>query len=192
MCPAILSPTIPNTFGKTTGPMRSHPDDILRQINPLKNGLGLVGILLSLVTLATRAEIVVSEIMYHPTPVTETDVSDSGEYLELYNTGSDTVNLSGHHFDRGITFAFPEGTLVQPHSYIVLAKTVSAHVSTVPSERLFGGYTGMLSNSGETIRLVGPADQIIASVTYGTTGDWPAAADGTGHSLIFDLSLIHI
>ena len=123
--------------------------------------------------------------MYHPTPIREGDVEDAGEYLELYNSGPDTVDLSGYAFDRGISFTFPEGTFLQANSYLVVTKTPSPLTATIPAESLFSGFTGTLSNAGESIRLVSPMDRTITAVTYGTLGDWPAAADGTGHSLVF-------
>ena len=131
------------------------------------------------------ATVVLSEIMYHPLPVSETDDSELGEYLELYNSGTDTVRLGGYHFDRGITFVFPANATLPAKSYLLLVKSLEGFPEQANQRATYSGYTGSLSNSGETLRLKDALDQTVFSVRYGSTGDWPAAPDGTGHSLVY-------
>ncbi|MDB4798163.1 lamin tail domain-containing protein [Verrucomicrobia bacterium] len=135
--------------------------------------------------LPLNAQLVISEIMYHPLPLSPDDDSEAGEYIELYNSGSDSIDLSGHHIDRGITYQFPDNAFISARSYIVVAKDREALPDSLAENRIFTGFTGTLSNAGETIRLLNSLDQTVADVRYGTTGDWPAAPDGTGHSLVF-------
>jgi hypothetical protein len=135
--------------------------------------------------LPLNAQLVISEIMYHPLPLSPDDDGEAGEYIELYNSGSDSIDLSGHHIDRGITYQFPDNTVISSKSYIVVAKIREALPDSLAENRIFIGFTGTLSNAGETIRLLNSLDQTVARVRYGTTGDWPAAPDGTGHSLVF-------
>ncbi|RME91986.1 MAG: lamin tail domain-containing protein, partial [Verrucomicrobia bacterium] len=60
-----------------------------------------------------------TEIMYHPAGA---DPAEPGEYLELYNAGSEAVDLAGWRFDRGIDFVFPEGTILEPRGFLLVAK----------------------------------------------------------------------
>ena len=146
-------------------------------------GTILTAILLTLAPL--HAELVISEVMYHPLPLSPADEEEMGEFIEIYNSGSESINLTGYHFDRGITYLFPNNSSISAKSYIVIAKTGEGLPVSLPKDRIFIGFSGSLSNAGETIRLLNSLDQTVASVRYGTTGDWPAAPDGTGHSLVY-------
>ena len=149
------------------------------------SSLGLFLAIISLAVPPANAALLISEIMYHPLPLSQNDATEAGEFVELYNSGPDSINLTGHHFDRGITYPFPENAIIPAKGYIVLAKDRQALPNSLSQDRVFIGFSGALSNSGETIRLVDSLDQTVASVRYCSTGDWPAAPDGTGHSLVF-------
>ncbi len=133
-----------------------------------------------------EAEIMVSEVMYHPRPISdlEPEEAETGEFIELLNTGSQTVDLSGFHFDRGITYRFPDGTRIQPGEFLVIARNPVALISESPLSDALGPYLGSLSNSSETIRLNTALDQPLFSFRYQSKGHWPASPDGTGHSLV--------
>ncbi len=45
---------------------------------------------------------VINELMYDPI-----SGNDDDQYIELYNKGTNTVNLSGWQFTAGVTFTFP-------------------------------------------------------------------------------------
>jgi hypothetical protein len=47
-----------------------------------------------------------NEIMYHP--ISENNLE---EYIELFNAGTNTVNLAGWRFVTGVRFTFPEVTI---------------------------------------------------------------------------------
>ena len=127
-----------------------------------------------------EAEIMVSEVMYHPRPISnlEPEEAETGEFIELLNTGSQTVDLSGFHFDRGITYRFPDGTRIQPGEFLVIARNPVALISESPLSDALGPYLGSLSNSSETIRLNTALDQPLFSFRYQSKGHWPASPDG--------------
>ncbi|MCS1410329.1 MAG: Inner spore coat protein H [Verrucomicrobia subdivision 3 bacterium] len=131
------------------------------------------------------AELILSEIMYHPSVAPGLEDPESGEFLELLNPGSEPLDLSGAHFDRGITFTFPQGVTIDANKYLVIAKNPGFLASTYEIPEPIGGYEGSLSNSGERLRLMDAAGKVLLNVRYGTHGDWPAAPDGSGHSLVF-------
>lgn len=128
--------------------------------------------------LANAENLVLSEIHYHPKDDTPT------EFIELWNPSNVTVLLNGVRFDDGIVFAFDDAML-GPGERALLVQDRSAFMEAYPGARVLGQYTGRLSNSGETVRLLGANGAAIAAFTYHDDAPWPAAADGQGSSLVF-------
>ncbi|CAM3582700.1 lamin tail domain-containing protein [Nocardioides zeicaulis] len=125
---------------------------------------------------AAPTDVVINEMMFHA--VSDLDGDD---YLELLNTGTAAVDLSGWSFS-GITLALPAGTSIGPGAYLVVAKDAvqfQASYGFAPD----AVYGGNLSNSGETITLKDATGTTIDTVAYGEADPWPVKADGTGPSL---------
>ncbi len=123
------------------------------------------------------AAVVINEINYD-----ESDYSNPAEFIELWNTGTAAVNLSGWQFDAGITYTFPAGTTLPANGYVVLSNapaTFAAYWGFTP----LGPWTGKLSNDGEQVRLRDASSNIVDSVTYGVGFPWPTAARGDGSSM---------
>ncbi len=124
--------------------------------------------------------VVISEIMYHPSPPTAADLAVAGvadleppltaedfEYVEIYNPGPDPVDLTNWRIRGGIDFDFPAGTQLATRGVLVILpfdrlaegarfQAFSSHYGGVHSffHRFFyGGYTGQLDNGGERIQL---------------------------------------
>lgn len=131
--------------------------------------------------LSCYSQIILSEIHYHPAdePLT---LGDDLEFLEITNTGNESVNLAGYFFSEGIVFSFPANSLIDPSESLVLAKNKTVLEST-KSITVFGQYSGGLKNSGETITLSDLSQIEIFSVTYDDTAPWSVLADGIGNSL---------
>ena len=70
------------------------------------------------------AQVVINEIMYHPLSDQSAD-----EYVEVYNSGAGTVDISGWCFD-GINFCFPGATTIDPGQYLVVSKDAAQFQST--------------------------------------------------------------
>lgn len=135
--------------------------------------LGMTG---SITVNDPAAGVVISEIMYNP-PGADTDL----EYVELYNSSTNAVNLLGYSFE-GFTFTFP-GFNLGAGEYVVVA------VDSVIFEDTFGSIafqfqSGALNNGGEAIRLFDGEGGLVDEVSYEPDGDWPAAANGLGASLV--------
>jgi len=126
-------------------------------------------------------DIIINEIMYNPI-FQGTDL----EYVELYNRGTSTVDISGWQFDDGVNFSFPDYTIIPPSGYLVVANNrdllISAYTN-LNTTNTFGNYSGKLSNRGEIIRLVNFDGVIIDEVTYNDSGAWGKWADSGGSSL---------
>jgi len=141
----------------------------------------------------------ITEIMYHPAPprpgTAETNYLTSDfEFVEIQNTGSNTVGLAGVHFDTGILFEFSDSAVavLAPGAYLVVVKNRDAFLARypgVPPARVAGVFQGEygvfeprnLADGGERIRFRDGRGQAILSFEY---DDWYAATDGEGHSLV--------
>jgi hypothetical protein len=81
------------------------------------------------------------------------------EYIELVNTGADSVDLSKWSISGGITFSFKGGTILPAGESLFISPNRAAFrqrtVAPRGGERRFviGDYAGHLSNRGETIVL---------------------------------------
>jgi hypothetical protein len=124
----------------------------------------------------------INEIHYHPSDDGNVD-GDNFEFIELKNTGTKRLNMTGVSFDMGIYYTFKSGVILDPGKFIVLAsnsESFSKRYKFLP----FADYKGQLKNSGETVRLVDAAGDQIDSVTYSDKNPWPVEADGGGYSLV--------
>ena len=128
------------------------------------------------------SRLALTEIMYHPPDVGVTN-SDEFEFLELKNTGTNVLNLSGLIFSD-INFTFTNGTLLRPGQFFVLARNATAFASKYPGVSLNGLYTGKLDNGGEPLSLLHALGAKIFGVTYDDTAPWPVTPDGSGFSLV--------
>ena len=133
-------------------------------------------------------DIVINELMYDPI-----SGNDDDQYIELYNKGTNTMNLAGWQFTSGVTFTFPNVTIA-PNGYLVVAKNMTnlfAKYTNLNTGNTVGNYSGKLSHNGELVVLVHAANALhqhgilVAEdqVTYGTGGRWGEWASGGGSSL---------
>jgi hypothetical protein len=110
-----------------------------------------------------------------------------GEYVELFNTSSNyTYDLSGWEF-HGVAYTFPNGALLNPRSFLVLAKDrVAFDMAYGPSVRVFDQFTGGLQADGETLSLLKPGAPalVVDRVRYEAVAPWPAAAPGASLQLL--------
>lgn len=123
----------------------------------------------------------ISEIMYHPLPEQHFS-SDDLEFVELYNLGRETVDLSNVRLTDGLDFTFPPGTGLAPGGHMVVARDIEAFIARY-GFRPLGPYDRRLSNGGDTITAVDPFGRTLFSVTYDDSSPWPESADGGGPSL---------
>ena len=138
--------------------------------------LWLIGLLVSWLSTG-HTQIVINEIMYNPPE----SGADSLEFIELYNAGSDTLSLHQWAFSKGVQFTFPD-TAVPPQGYLVVCINTRAFQQVYGTSAL-EWESGALRNSGEALVLVDAQGQTIDSVYYQPAGNWPALANGQGHSL---------
>ena len=77
--------------------------------------------------------------------------------------------------------------ILAPGARAILVGNMNAFLhryGSSPTVKILGEFSGNLSNGGEQITLLARNGSVIQRFTYGTTGLWPAAADGPGYSLV--------
>lgn len=126
-----------------------------------------------------QSVIVINEIMYHPQSNKRKD-----EYIELYNTSNYRIALDGWKI-RGVKFNFPQGTVIEPESYLVVAADPQniCKLYGLPPEKVVGPYSGQLSDRGEKLQLIRPDGSLEDEVAYDDGVFWDPRADGAGPSL---------
>lgn len=123
----------------------------------------------------------ITEIMFQST--LRPDLTNSLEFVELYNSNPYFEDLSGYHFEGDIQYAFPEGTLMAGGSYLVIARDPAALKQVYGISNVLGPFAGALKSSG-IVRLEDRLNAVMLEVPYDNKAPWPVGADGTGHSLV--------
>ncbi|NLX26514.1 MAG: hypothetical protein GXY61_11255 [Lentisphaerae bacterium] len=116
--------------------------------------------------------VVINEILY-----CSASESTDEEFVELYNRGTTAVALNGWQLIDEVRFDFPDGTVLQPGAYLVIA----ANPTNFPGA--LGPWSGDLNDEAAVVRLVDSEQRNIDTVEYKTYGGWPAIAAGDGPSL---------
>jgi hypothetical protein len=129
------------------------------------------------------SRLALTEIMYHPPALGVTN-GDDFEFLELKNTGTLTLNLSGLAFSTGVNFIFTNGSTLAPGEFFVLARHAAAFSAQYPGVKVHGVFTGRLDNGGETLVLSHALGSRVFTITYDDDAPWPVGPDGHGYSLV--------
>ncbi len=132
----------------------------------------------------------ISEIHYHPADPTAEELAalpgvraDDFEFLELLNTGSTPLTLTGATFMRGVTWTFPATTLAAG-ARLVIVKNLAAFSRRHPGNtaQVSGPWTGQLDNDGERLELTDAAGEVILDFAY--EDGWYPVTDGGSHTLV--------
>lgn len=129
-----------------------------------------------------RENLVISELMYHPSAPGELD-EDAYEFIEFKNIGSRVLDLTGVALS-GVDYTFTNGSRLDPGERWLLVRDLSAFQRRYPGIPVHGVYGGKLDNGGETIQWTHPQGVLLGSLSYGDRAPWPVTADGLGFSLV--------
>jgi hypothetical protein len=130
-------------------------------------------------TYADDKDIIINEVMYHP-PL---DLEDL-QYVELYNRGKTSVDLSGWSFSKGIKYVFPKSTRLEAGEYLVICQNVKAFAGNYGGKiAALGDFEGKISHRGEKIELDNAEGAVIDKVKFSDSAPWPTAPDGHSTSL---------
>jgi CotH protein/chitobiase/beta-hexosaminidase-like protein/lamin tail-like protein/parallel beta helix pectate lyase-like protein/type IX secretion system substrate protein/List-Bact-rpt repeat protein len=119
--------------------------------------------------------LVINEIHYNP------DNGDSYEYIELYNSGNELVDLSEYKISGEINFTFPSSTTLDSKEFLIIAKDKSLYQNL--GVATFNWDENSLPNNWGNLSLFNNSNEEIDFVSYSNKFDWPNAADGRGRSL---------
>lgn len=133
-------------------------------------GVAIVGVFcfLGWVTqAATERSVVINEIAWMGTIV-----SANAEWIELHNTTSDAIDISGWQVvaaDGTPTITLASGTVIMAGEYGVLERTSEATVASTTALLI---YSGALGNDGEVLELRDASGAVIDHLDFGS--GWPA------------------
>ena len=125
--------------------------------------------------------LVINEIMYNPITDPQPD-----EWIEFYNKGPGSVDMSGWTVEGIGLFTFPPGTVVDEDDYLVIAqdeRNFGGKYGNLGGRFLAGDWLGSLRDSGERLALYDEDGNEVDSVRFHDGGDWTKWADGNGSSL---------
>jgi hypothetical protein len=131
--------------------------------------------------------VVINEFMAGNTHTLTNCARQYDDWIELYNTGNTTVDLSGYYLTDNLTnktkWAFPQGTFIPAHGYrLVWADDAPCHDTDLHA--LF-----KLGAGGEQIGLFAPDGTLIDGLTFPNQKDdvsygrWPDGAGSTFYSM---------
>jgi len=124
--------------------------------------------------------LVISEINYKP-------ISNTGEWFELFNNSSSTINLNGYYVmdsKNDNIYSITSDYYLPSGDYLVIAADTNLfHSVHEPIKNVKGNFNFGLSNNNEVIRVYDSTGLIVYSIWYDDTNGWPIEADGQGKTL---------
>ena len=132
----------------------------------------------------------VSEILYAPSAPTAAELTSIAtlngsefEYVELTNIGPSPLDISGAQFVEGISFTFPDATILDPGQHIlVVANQAAFNLRHPDGLNIAGEYTGKLDNDGEQLQILDALGENILEFSYNDA--WHDPTDDDGYSLV--------
>jgi hypothetical protein len=150
----------------------------------------LLGLVIAAQVIASaRAEVIISEIMYNPAG-TET----GREWVELYNTGTASVDLSGWQFgdsqDNDWASAFPAGTSIGAKQALVVTGSASLfdlEWGTGINRVQVSSFPNLANSPGavdEAPAIRNAAGVLQDAVAYDDANGWPRINGSNGQSIV--------
>lgn len=133
------------------------------------------------------ADVVINEVHFDPD-----DPTEHVEFIELYNSGDEPVDLSGWSVNNAVQFEFSANQSLPANGYLVVGQNPAQITQkyNISNSVVTGPFDGRLDNNGETIELQDANDETIDSVDYQLGFPWPTVGDpiserntGTGYSI---------
>jgi hypothetical protein len=122
--------------------------------------------------------VIITEIHYNPCAAQGSDTNY--EFIELYNSGGSSVNITGWAIPL-FGFTFPSGSSIAVGEYVIVTSLTSSYSGN--GYQVFGSASGSLDNAGENIVLINATGAAIDAVSYRNTSPWALNADGQCSSL---------
>ena len=130
----------------------------------------------------TELNIVINEINYK-----SSDDFDTGDWIELYNPNSDSMDISNWVFkddNDSNTYTIPQGTNIPGDGYIVIVRDINNFSDYFPEiTNIIGEFDFGLSSSGDGIRIYNSDNELQDEVNYLSSDPWPDLSNGGGYTL---------
>ncbi|MBL0258119.1 MAG: CotH kinase family protein [Bacteroidetes bacterium] len=111
---------------------------------------------------------------------------NAGDWMELKNFGSQSVDISGWKLSDGADnhmFVFPTGTVISAGGYLVVMEDSIKFTTQFPSVSNKLGLLGFnFSNGGDEVRLFDHLGNLYLSFFYSDLAPWPLTPDGGGYT----------
>lgn len=164
----------------------------LRQILFTSLFLWLAGV--SSVAAVTIGDLLITEVMSNPQAVDD----DQGEWFELYNASSATINLNGMRVTSASNTGFTIGAdlFVAPGAYAVIANNASLGNTQygVTADVVYPFSAFSLSAQQDSITIYSDATEsvVVSTLQYSSTGGqgWPTQSSNGGASIQLDPTLL--
>ncbi|MDP6546263.1 MAG: lamin tail domain-containing protein, partial [Phycisphaerae bacterium] len=108
------------------------------------------------------------------------------EFVELQNTGTKRMDLTGVSFVDGITFDFAGSgvtSLSAGERVVIAGNTAAFEYRYGAGINLAGAYDGFLSNGGELVMVTDAYNRAVVNFAFNDAGSWPGRADAKGAAL---------
>ena len=172
------------TIEDFNGEIANMKDWIQERISWMRANLGTFSNCNSIAT----PSLVISKISYNPLETDAFPESKDLEFIEIQNTGTTIVNLTGVYLSKlGVSYQFEENATISPAQSIQLAGNTDVFFDRYGIEA-YGRFDRDLSNSSQNLVLADAFGNIIDQVEYTDSAPWPETADGDG----FYLELIDV
>ena len=136
-------------------------------------------------TISNTNSITFSEINYK-----SSEEMDAGDWFEINNFSTDTINISGYIFkdnNNEHRFIFPTETKILPDSFLVVAQDIGKFRTIYPDiENITGPFNFGLGSTEDQLRLLTADSTTLLAMTYQNTYPFPATVMGTGRTLELD------
>jgi len=115
------------------------------------------------------------------------DSYDTGDWIELYNAGKTSVNLSGWKLSDNATddpYIFKDGEMLYPGEYLVVCDKLEKFKSIHSSIKCaIGNFSFGFSSNGDVVKLIDANGNVVDVVEYRATYPWPIIAATSGSTL---------
>ena len=104
----------------------------------------------------------------------------SGQFIELFNYGNYTVDLSNLNISGGIQFQFPANCSIKKGSFLLLCKDTNQYTS-VPTQKL--NWTNGYLTEIDTLLIRNNNSDTIDIITYNNINPWPINSNASNLSI---------